>query len=481
MSKASLLMAAAVVGGGLVAHAVEFPLEFKKLTAAQATSFPGGWGSQGQIQSPKPGEIKHEPPAASTNAVYGRFYGEEGAQFVFRLDESQGAGKGYDRLIMDLNNNGDLTDDPVISRDDSAPKSSSSENDHCFFSVTELTAKSVGAWRPVVCAEMNIYNKQQIGKQSGGQQFYGFLRLFAAWYLEAQIQLDGVKQRLAFRDGNCDFKLDNRTRASKVLRRPGDEPTWNLSGRDYMVRDRLNTGQFDEPGQEEMLSSLIYFEAKAYTLTLSGDLKQVRLEPFTGPSGRLALREGIGAWDLGRKVENAQWSAEWVRSWRLQPLVLAREVEKDQWEALTPEVKDGEIIVPTGNYRVASCELSAKAKDGSVYRVISSEMAGKTAKVEAGQTAALECGAPLELRVGVSKRTGGARGLVRSLFGAGSPSEQTVLNMRVTVSGRGGEAYTSFVKTMANQPEAYGRMAPPWFRAYDSDGKQVGSGNFEFG
>jgi hypothetical protein len=32
---------------------------------------------------------------------------------AFRLDEPQGKGKGYDRLILDLNRNGDLTDDPV--------------------------------------------------------------------------------------------------------------------------------------------------------------------------------------------------------------------------------------------------------------------------------------------------------------------------------------------------------------------------------
>jgi len=457
MNRASLLLAAVLAGGGLVAYAVEFPLEFKKLTAAQAVSFPGGWGSIGQIESAKPTELKREPPAVSTNALYGRLDGEEGAPFAFRLDESHGAGKGYDRLIMDLNNNGDLTDDPVISRDESAPKSSNAGSEYCLFRATELTAKPVGAWRPVVGAEMSIYNRQQIGKQSGDRRFYGYLRLFAAWYLEAQIQLDGLKQRLAFRDGNCNFKLDNRTCATKATTRPGEEATWNLSGRDYVLRDPQNTGQFADRSQKEMLSGLIYFEAKPYTLSLSGDLKQVRLELFAGPSGRLAVGEQISA------------------------LVLCREVEKDQWEALTPEVKDGGILVPTGNYRVAACELNAKAKDGSVYRLTSSEMAGKTAKAEAGQTAALECGTPLELRLGVQKSGGGARGLIRSLLGGRSPTEQTVLNMSVTVSGRGGEAYTGFFKTIANRPEAYERIAPPSFRAYDPEGKQVGSGDFEFG
>ena len=36
-------------------------------------------------------------------------------QLLFRLDESKGNGQGYDRLIVDVNRNGDLTDDPVVS------------------------------------------------------------------------------------------------------------------------------------------------------------------------------------------------------------------------------------------------------------------------------------------------------------------------------------------------------------------------------
>jgi hypothetical protein len=55
------------------------------------------------------------------------------------------------------------------------------------------------------------------------------------------------------------------------------------------------------------------------------------------------------------------------------------------------------------------------------------------------------------------------------------------LDLNVTVSGGGGEAYTGFFKTAPGQPGAYERLAPPWFRAYDASGKEVGSGTFEFG
>jgi hypothetical protein len=33
---------------------------------------------------------------------------------LFRLDESKGTGRGYDRLCIDMNFNNDLSDDPVI-------------------------------------------------------------------------------------------------------------------------------------------------------------------------------------------------------------------------------------------------------------------------------------------------------------------------------------------------------------------------------
>jgi hypothetical protein len=66
-------------------------------------------------------EVKSYPVFVSRQPLYGsvRFatdYGQTngGVQFYFAVDESQGTGKGYDRLYFDLNRDLDLRNDPIV-------------------------------------------------------------------------------------------------------------------------------------------------------------------------------------------------------------------------------------------------------------------------------------------------------------------------------------------------------------------------------
>jgi hypothetical protein len=65
--------------------------------------------------------VKHYPAFVSQKPIYGsiRFAEEEGKTnsgmlFYFAIDESQGTGKGYDRLYFDLNRDLDLRNDPAL-------------------------------------------------------------------------------------------------------------------------------------------------------------------------------------------------------------------------------------------------------------------------------------------------------------------------------------------------------------------------------
>lgn len=461
MSKASLYLFAAALAGGLCARGVDCQLEFKRMTPQEARNCPGGYGAHGQIEDPKPKDLRKEPPATSSQPLYGRFYGDQ-MRMVFRLDESKGTGKGYDRLLLDLNHNGDLSDDPVVSRDESAPMSSTSSQERAFFGPSELSAVSAGAWHPIICGEMSIYNKQQIGKSTGGGSSYlGSMRLFAGWYLETTIDLDGAKQKIAIRDGDCNLRLGDQARGSKVYRRAGDEGSWYLSGRDYVLRDWEEGGKAGAWRTSQMLSKWFYVGGKPYLMALSDDLKVLQLQPYSGPTGEIALKTGIC------------------------DLVLGKEVTTNEWEALTPEIRDDKGIVPPGNYRVASLGLSKKADDGSVYRVASTEAGETITKVEAGKTVKLQHGAPLDIQVVAKKTTArdengrSAMGIARSLFGS-LLGEPVILQMNVTLVGAGGEGYTSYQKTLPNSRSS-DRLAPPWFRAFDAAGKQIASGSFEFG
>ena len=104
------LMAVAAV---VAASAEDFPLTFRTIAGQGRSGLPRrlrrdrrscGWS--------KPAKLKKEPKAVSRHPLYGECRETTtGPAWLFRLDESKGEGKGYDQLIVDMNQNGDLTDD----------------------------------------------------------------------------------------------------------------------------------------------------------------------------------------------------------------------------------------------------------------------------------------------------------------------------------------------------------------------------------
>lgn len=78
-------------------------------------------GQMGECQDKPFPEVKAYPDFRSKKPVYGsvsfatqRGQPNSGTRFHFAVDESQGTGKGYDRLYFDLNGDLDLRNDPVV-------------------------------------------------------------------------------------------------------------------------------------------------------------------------------------------------------------------------------------------------------------------------------------------------------------------------------------------------------------------------------
>ena len=94
----------------------EFPPHIPNHSREGRNSFPGGTSTYGQLGLSKPGRLLKEPKAMSRHPLYGVSWHPSGPAFLFRLDESKGDGKGYDKLIVDMNQNGDLTNDPASQR-----------------------------------------------------------------------------------------------------------------------------------------------------------------------------------------------------------------------------------------------------------------------------------------------------------------------------------------------------------------------------
>ena len=467
------MRASAIVGvfgtALVVASAAEFPLTLRTMLPQEAMSCPGGYGGYGQLETKKPLSLKTEPKPISGHPLYGNLR-VQGKSIVFRLDESRGEGKGYDQILLDLNRNDDLTDDPLgtIAPGSNSPERQSSGYERAIFGpILAPASLAVGQWKPRIFAEMYLFNREfrTMGNQPG--MFIGQLRVRAGCYLEANVDLDGVKQRIGIVDANCNFRLGELTKAQKNT--SPDGVAWYFTDADSLLRDWNNSGKFESDqfdGEAEAIGKYVYFGSNPYRLTLDAAFASVRLEPYTEPLGELAF--GPHGDQIGR-------------------ITLGRETGPDQWEPVIPTVIAGKARVPVGNYRLFSCQVAGKARDGAMVMAGGYKRAQQgSTKVQAGEMTAMKCGAPLDLQVTANKQPGGGRaggGLMAaaiSLFSGSGSSNPPELRINMTVTGAGGESYSGYTRVRSNN-RANDEMPRPTYLISDADGKQLASGNLEFG
>jgi hypothetical protein len=89
-------------------------------------------GQSGTCNEKPNSEVKAYPKFRSAKPIYGsvKFGGKRddpatGRTYYYALDESEGTGKGYDRLYFDLNRDLDLRNDPILKPQSHAPKTAS--------------------------------------------------------------------------------------------------------------------------------------------------------------------------------------------------------------------------------------------------------------------------------------------------------------------------------------------------------------------
>lgn len=446
--------------------AAEFPLTFRTVDAERAWTLPGGSGGYSQLETRKPSQLKREPKAVSAHPLYGSF-SDSGPDrpVIFRLDESKGKGKGYDTLLLDQNGNNDLTDDrPFTAKANADGKPPSGLERADFGPIAALESQCAGLWRPINFAQLTLYNRSVIGG-SDPQASFGYLQMRTGCYLETTVTLPGSEEKLALMDGNANMRLGDRARLVKSSR-TGSEDSWYFVDGDMVLRDRDGSGSYTSDQfatESEHVSDYLYVGLNPYRMSVSADFKILRLEPCSEPLG------GIAVEPHGEQLNQAS---------------LARETKPGQWELITPAYLNGKAKVPAGSYRLYSVLLSAKNTNGVPVTAGAYYRAFKTTfEVAAGKTAALKCGGPLELKVtankqGATDNSGGIMGAARSLFGGNqSGSGDSELSINMAVNGAGGESYSGYVKGK----DRNGRPPLPVFKIFTADGKQVATGNLEFG
>ncbi|HEY5912414.1 MAG TPA: hypothetical protein VJA21_17570 [Verrucomicrobiae bacterium] len=461
MIRAAMVCAAAVIAAGFGATAANYPLTFKTVTADQISKLPGGYGAMGDLRANKPAGIKKEPKAISRHPLYGETREDEsGPRYVFRLDESKGDGKGYDRLIVDMNQNGDLTDDGVAPRDTDpadAPRVSSAPRPAWFGPIQVPAGTEFCGGRPIFFA--NVYLRPMAGSASGESGGYsGYVRLKAGWYLETTVNLNGAEQKIAVYDGNGNLKLGDLPEPQTYG--SGTEKRWYFKPGDAFFVDADGSGAF-ELGPLDLearpFGPLLCLGATPCKAALAADGKSLRLEPYTDPLAEVAIEP------RGDQVRN---------------LTLAWEHPAGKWQLLNTPVEKGRVQVPPGRYRFYYCAVFGQNSGADPVMASANQSVQKTPfKFEAGKANTLRCGAPLEVAAQAQKRTPQAYELPRDSKPDPRKDSEYIVRINANFHGADGEVYSTFAKG----PKLAGNPAKPVFRVLGADGKELAKGNLEFG
>jgi hypothetical protein len=403
----------------------------------------------------KPAALKAEPKAVSAHPAYGqaRTGDTDSPSFLFRIDESKGDGKGYDRLVVDVNGNGDLSDDPVLAPLvlTGQPKYPEGYELANFGPFQAPADKAIGGKRPTCYAQMIFYRKGLAAATTAtatpatpARTYVGSIRFYSGWYLETTVTVAGAKQKLGLVDGNVNFRLGDTGGVRTVRVASTNQENWYFTGGDNWLRDVDNSGKFENKpfgAEYQAFGSIMYVAGTPCRVAVKPDFKAVTVEPWPGPLGELALQPN-GA--------------------QVRAVTLACEEPAGQWQLFHAPVVNGKVRVPPGKYRLYMCELAGTAADKQPLAAAGYQrQVTELVTVAANQTVTLTAGGPLTAKLTTATR----------------PTDKDTLILQAALIGAGGEAFSSFGagKGLTAKP------TPPTFALTTKDGKKIAAGNMEYG
>lgn len=393
-----------------IGWATEFPLEAKGMADPNDATILIGWGDS---QTKRPTSLKNEPATDSIQPLYGIIkptYGKE--RILFRIDPN--------RLIVDSNGNGDLTDDAVHVR----KWLRQGRFDYvCGPIEMSVTSTPISAYARI---DSSIW--------------HGGVSLFVGSYFETTVSLDGVQERIALLDGNGNLRLGDPARPLSGFA-SRDYPSDIWTG-EFLLRDPRQTGRFAFDRlfpENEPFGSIAYFDARPYTIAVTDDAKALRIEPCQGPLGVIANRDGA-----------------------ISRLAVAREFN-GRWDWFVIHFRDGRAQAPPATYTLYSCVLQVQDAAGETWTAVGQKRRGRDKiEVKEGQTTNPPFGPPLQLRLA---------GRIRK--GRGPSAAKNYASIRVGIFGSAGEEYINF--------ERNGRAATPVrFRILDDKDKEILAGPLRY-
>ena len=401
--------------------------------------------------------------AVSAHPLYGECAGDrDGAAFLFRLDESKGTGKGYDRLIVDMNRNGDLTDDPVVERAVLPGERKGTAPDQQLWGPIQAPERQkIAGGRPVYFAETYMFNRDllRVGQTKPEYNLLiGQLRMKAGWYLDTTAELNGVKRKMGVYDADSDLRLGEVPQP--VTRTNRGEQVWYFTDGDKLLLDADGSGTFDNDvfqSESCAFGPIVYLGPVPYKVALAADNTSLRVEAWTEALAEVAL---VPHGDAVRSV------------------TLAWEQPDGSWRLIRAGTADGKAKVPPGNYRLYACDLLGKTimREQVMASGYQRELQ-KPVRVAAGKGNSLPCGPPLEIKIAAEKAKPGRLGLLFNEPSSSKEESESELSIRANVVGAGGEVYSTYLR----KDKFWGRLSKPTFTIVDAQGKKLKDGNLEFG
>ncbi|MBQ7589714.1 MAG: hypothetical protein IJU47_03410 [Verrucomicrobia bacterium] len=429
-----------------------FPLHFKKLDARTAFYSPEGYCTVVILSDKKPAELKKEPETLSKK-LYARLFSSERPVVlrdnfptpptiaswgqpvtIMRLTEKE-VGEGYDTAIIDLNNNGDLTDDPVF-RDNKVAKYRK------FFgpfilNLPEGTLPADSIIQPVMYLESGFlsaprsYMDPQTGKFT---DFFGFAAVRNGWALEGNLDINKVLQHIAFKDAYCDFTFSQNVSHREVL---NDDLYFDNAKKassleffpsDYVLRDYNNNGVYDcelPLNESEPYGKYLPLNDKLYTWEIAADLRSCTVTPVDKdfPTGTYTVE----------RTTDKRTQVALMTGYKAPASQTGTTYGDGKWQLITLDGKVRSTQLPAGSYVLSEFALRSKDADNLIAHFPLDSFAPRSStsfQIEAGKEFTAPWGEPLKLTL--------------DAYHPNDTTQGDTLQIYINLVGKNGETYSDF-------------------------------------
>ncbi len=432
-----------------------FPLSWVQASPKEAFLEPGG--SSAFCHTHKPSSLLREAPPVSQNPLYGQLPNG----LLFRLDESRGTGRGYDRLCIDANGNGDLSDDSSFKPLKAAAGVDQIAGGSRIFAAPNLSARqSTPGLKPEFYYQAVLYSRSYTpGLRNKADRIAGILWVKAAQRLAGEIVIDGKKLKVEFIDGNCDGKISRRLNYGDLNEVRVDR--WDAKPVDYMILSPEAAGKSGRRASGMLIlpfNELVSLNGLAYQIHLRAAGDALEILPWAGPTGELRLPgdSQVKALAILRKSPDGGW--DWI---------------------VANNIRD-RVQLPAGDYRWLLCTLESRDAKGRVTRADGRNHELKRAMaILPGKATPLACGLPLRAEIkAVASETYDSRLYTRDQAKFYGQLKKTVW-LTAEFRGQGGELYAQ-VYEGANR-RALAALKEPVCELNTATGKRLVSGRMTLG